>query len=198
MAAKLELTPAQQKQVLFGLLGVIGLAGWFNFLILPQQRKLAEIRPQVQNLKGQIAQVRQGLAQLPTMESQMSQLSIEFKLPEVVPAAEQQLPELLESITQVARQSQVRLVAAKPKSDISKLSPGSSGYLELPIFIIVSGGYHQIGAFLDRLERSESMLRVREMGIVGDQEDLYHHKGFILFQAYLLPPTPKAKESVTP
>ena len=193
--AKLELTPVQQKQILYGIGGLVGLAVWFNFLLLPQQRRMGEIRPQVQNLQQQIAQVRQGIAQMPAMEEEMSRLSTQFQLPAVVPPPEQQLPELLESITQIARQSQVRLVAAKPKSDINKLSPGASGYLEVPLFVMVSGGYHQIGIFLDRLESSESLLRVKEMGIVEDSEDLWHHKGIFLFQAYLLPPSPKTSKA---
>lgn len=191
MPAKVSLTPAQQKQILFGILGLIGFFAWLQLFLFPQRAALAQARAQIQELRGQVEQVRAGLAQQPAMEEETRRLQAEYKLPEVTKPPEQQLPELLELISQVARQAGVRVVAAKPKGDVSKLLPGASGYLELPVLVLVSGGYHQIGQFLDALEQSETLLRVRELSVMDDEEKLYEHTGAVLFQAYLVPARPK-------
>lgn len=191
MAAKVSLTRAQQKQLLFGVLGLIGFIAWLQLFLSPQRAALAQTRLQVQEIRAQVEQVRQGLAQQPALEAEISRLQAEYKLPPVTKPPEQQLPELLELISQVARQTGVRVVAAKPKADVSKLQPATSGYLELPILVVVSGGYHPIGLFLDTLERSDVLLRVRELGVVDDEENLYDHAGVVLFQAYLVPARPK-------
>lgn len=191
MPAKLSLTPAQQKQILFGVMGFIGFIAWLQLFLLPQRGALAQTRLQLQELRAQADQVRQGLAGQAAMEAEISRLREEYKLPEVMKPPEQQLPELLELISHVARQSGVRVVAAKPKADVSKLLPGTSGYLELPILVLVAGGYHPIGTFLDALEQSETLLRVRELSVVDNEENLYEHTGAILFQAYLVPARPK-------
>jgi Tfp pilus assembly protein PilO len=94
----------------------------------------------------------------------------------------------LNTLGQLARREQVVLVVLKPTSDINKITPGPSGYLELQIFVVVSGGYHQIGKFLDTVESSSELLvRVQEFGIADDDESLWTHGGYILFQAYLAP-----------
>ncbi len=193
--AKPQLTPAQQKQILFGLGGLIFLVVWVNFFALPQGRKWSEDHARLQSLRGEAAQLKQRLAQMPQMEAEIQRLSSQAGLPISSLPPEEQLPELLKAITETARKTQVRLVGAKPKADVNKLTPGSSGYLELPVFIGVSGGYHQMGVFLDTLESSPNLLlRVREFGIMGDAEDLFHAKAFFLLQAYLVPNTVKPKE----
>ena len=188
---KSSLTPLQQKQVLFAVLGLIGLYAWLSFFLMPQQRALAEARLQMQDLQAQVDRTRGGLARMPAMEQQIAQLTAQYQLPAATKPPEQQLPELLEMISQVARRTQVRVIAAKPKADVSSLTPSTSGYLELPVLVGLAGGYHQIGAFLDALERSGSLLRVREMALLHGSADLYHHHAVILFQVYLVPARPK-------
>lgn len=188
---KSSLTPAQQKQILFGVLGAIGLTVWLSLFLLPQQRAMEQARLQLQELQGQVDQMHQGLAQMPAMEEQIAQLTAQYQLPVFTKPPEQQLPELLEMISQTARRAQVRVVVAKPKADVNKLLPGPSGYLELQMAVGLVGGYHQIGTFLDALERSGSLLRVRELAVIHGSEDLYHHQAAVLFQAYLVPARPR-------
>ena len=193
--AKTQLTPAQQKQILFGLVGLIFLVVWVYFFALPQGRKWSADHASVQSLRQEVVQLKIRLVRMPQMEAEIQRLSSQAGFPSSPLPPEEQLPELLKAITEVARKAQVRLIGAKPKADVNKLTPGASGYLELPVFIGVSGGYHQIGIFLDVLENSPNLvLRVREFGIMGDEEDLFHPKAFFLLQAYLVPSTVKPKQ----
>lgn len=185
--AKISLTPAQQKRILFGVLGVIGLYAWIGLFLLPRQRALGQNRAQLQDLQRQVEQTRHGFSQMPAMQEEIRRLTAAYKLPEVTKPPEQQLPELLEEISQVARRSQVRIVASKPNADVNKLLPGSSGYLELQILIAAAGGYHQVGAFLDALEQSDRLLRVRELGVLSNPDSIGRHITIVLFQAYLVP-----------
>lgn len=185
--AKTSLTPVQQRQVLFAVLGLIGLTAWLSLFLFPQQRALGPARLQMQELRAQVDQTQRGLAQMPAMELQIAQLTAQYQLPAVTQPPEQQLPELLEEISRTARQAQVRIVASKPSTDVSKLSPGPSGYLEFQILIAASGGYHQIGNFLDALEHSNHLLKIRELGVLSDPEQITRHTAIFLFQAYLVP-----------
>lgn len=186
-----SLTPLQQRQILFTVLGLIGLTAWFGLFLAPQQRSLGQSRLQLQELQTQVGQIQRGLAKMPLIEQQIAQLADQYQLPEATKPPEQQLPEMLEMISQIARRTQVRVIVSKPKADVSKLTPGSSGYLELPVLIGLIGGYHQVGTFLDTLERSGSLLKVQELAFVHGSDDLYHHQVVILFQAYLVPSRPK-------
>ncbi len=184
---KSSLTPVQQKQLLSAVLGLIGLYAWLSFFLLPQQRSLGQARLQVQELQAQVDQMQGGLARMPEMERQIAELAAQYQLPEVTKPPEQQLPELLEEISRIARQAQVRIIASKPNADVSTLSPGSSGYLEFQILIAAVGSYHSVGNFLDAVEHSSHLLRLREIGVLSNPEQITHHTAIFLFQAYLVP-----------
>ena len=85
----------------------------------------------------------------------------------------------------MARCGAVRIL--RPTQDLAQTQRGPSGYLEIPIEVTASAGYHQIGAFLDALESSEIPLRVQQMQMKADSKDLWSHRAVILLQAYLAP-----------
>ncbi len=188
MAAKVSLTPAQQKQVLIGVLALVGLVAWFNFFLAPQRRALADLRLQVEETRAKVEQVRQHQAEKPAWEEEMARLKEEYGFPESPPPPEEQLPELLKTLTAMARQNGVRLLGSKPTSEVNKLLPGPSGYLEVQVLIVVLGGYHQVASFLDTLESSPELLRMRELMFVhANGMALGQHAGVLLLQAYLVP-----------
>ncbi|MBI3318313.1 MAG: type 4a pilus biogenesis protein PilO [Candidatus Omnitrophica bacterium] len=181
------LTPQEQRKILIALGGALAVLAWLILVLIPVQSSLAGIRPQVIDLKDQLGSLRQGLNQLPAMEEELKRLFAEYELPATNLSPEEQLPQLLENIAQLARASQVRLVAVKPKADLSLLAPGPSGYLELPVQMEASGGYHAIGSFLDAMERSKSLVRVLELQMEPSSEDLWHHQAILILQLYLVP-----------
>ena len=178
-----------KKKILFGVLAVVGLAVGFNFLLAPQWGRWIRQGTELRSLRKQVAETRRLLAQLPGVEQNRQRLSGQVAIrPTAVPPQER-FPELLDRITQLARASHLRLTSLKPTTEISALAPGPSGYLEVPIELTASAGYHPIGAFLDALENSEHLLRVRELEIAADGQDLWNHRTRILLQAYLPPAT---------
>ena len=186
---KSKLTPEQQKKILFGVGIGVGLVIWLQFVLLPQQRRLGETRAELQLLRGQLNRLKAGLVQRSTIEGEIDRLKGEFQLPANPKPPEQQLPDLLEEITKAARRAGVQVVGQKPQSELDRVSPGASGYLEIPLFIEIVGGYHSIGQFLNDLENSSNLLQMRELGIVGEPENLYRHRAVVIFQAYLVPGT---------
>ena len=185
--AQPKLAPEQQKKIFSGLCAVIGVVVWFNFFFAPQWRRWSQGRPEVGRLRQEATRIREGIGQIPVMEAELSSLTEQYKLPAVSQPPEEQLPQLLEEIAKMAHAAQVRVVAVKLKKDLGVLTPGPSGYLELPMQLEVAAGYHQLGAFVDALERSERLVRIQEFGISGDSQDLWRHPAVFILQAYLVP-----------
>ncbi len=182
------LTPAQQKQLLALLLGAIALVVWFALFFVPQKQSLSEVRGKLDTLQAKLTQLKDQLERFPGQQTKLETLIAQVELPAVVPSAEEQLPELLEEMAQLARAAQVSLAAVKPKLELDVLAAGESGYLELPLEVKTTGGYHQIGLFLDALESSESLVRVEGMEIHNSSEDVWRHEATFLLRAYLFPP----------
>ena len=188
MAAKGKLTPAQQKQILSSALGAIAFIAWVILFLAPQQRALGEKGAQIQDLRLQVGRLRQDLRQMPALEQELTRLKSQYQPTKNPLPPEEQLPELLATIAGMAQQSQVVLLGAKPTADVNKLAPGPSGYLELKILLILRGGFHPMAHFMDRLESSEELMRLREFSIVeeGDR-NLETHLAILLLEAYLVP-----------
>ena len=179
--------PEKQKKLLYSLGTAVVLALWVVLLIAPQWGRSAKLGQEVKSLSGKIQQARRLLSQAPNVEQNMERLEGQVAIGETRQSPQERLPELMDKIAQVARSSRVRVVSLKPRVEISGLAPGSSGYLEVPIEVTASAGYHQVGAFLDALESSEIPLRVHQMQMGADSRDLWSHRVVILLQAYLTP-----------
>ncbi len=188
---KFSLAPEQQKQIAVGIGGFIGMILGMTFVVIPQAGLRSERSPRVVALKQQLNQAHERLARTAPLERELEDLKRKVELGPPTLPPEEQLPDLLERIAQAARGSQVRLSAVKPKEDLANLAPGPSGYLELPVEVSASAGYHPLGAFLDALEQSEMLIRVQELEIKDDPRDLWNHQATLVLQAYLLPGTKK-------
>ena len=185
--AKTFLVPDQQKKVLYGVLAVVGLVVWLNFLLVPQWKQWGRQGTELKSLQEQVTQARRLLAQLPGVEQNQALLSSQVAIRPTLISPQEQLPELMDRIAQVARASRLRLSSLKPGAEISGLTAGPSGYVEVPIEIETLAGYHQVGAFLDALESSEHLLRVQSLEIATGGRDMWNHRTRITLQAYLAP-----------
>ncbi|GEM_PF-2424325 len=194
--ARLSLgTPRQRKVIVSLLVGIVGLALWWRLFLIPQCRTWRDLYQRAHLLNKEVDRIPKTLAQLPALKSELSRLAAQYNLPAVAQPPEEQLPELLETISQMAKAAQVQLISVKPQGDFSKLIPGPSGYLELPIQVEASAGYHQIGLFLDTLEHSDSFVRLQEMKIQADPKDIWHPQVTLILRAYLLPGGQHSKPS---
>ena len=189
--AKFSLSPDQQKRIVIGIGGLVGIILGVTLVLIPQAGLWNERRPKTAALKRQWLQAQQRLGRMPQAERELTDLKAKVELVQLTLSPEEQLPDLLERIAQAARGSQVRLSAVKPKADLASLTPGPSGYLELPVEVTASAGYHSLGAFLDALEQSEMLIRVQGLKIEHGSRDLWNHEATFTLQAYLLPGSKK-------
>ena len=183
----LSIAKADQKKIAIMVGSVVGFVAWIALFLLPQLNAWSQNRSKTGALKQKLDQTHGALAQLPNIEKELIRLRNQYELPAVTPPPEEQLPELLEMIAQAARTSQVNLLSVKPGGKLNQLSPGPTGYLELPIEVEALAGYHQFGKFLDILENSENLVRVQKLRLQSDPSDLFRHQTTLVMQAYLLP-----------
>ena len=188
----IALSDTQKKKIFIGLAGAIGLLFWFQVFLIPQRKVVATSSPKVRSLQRQLKELREHLVQLPRDEKELARLSSQKGTPSAA-SPEQQLLEILESVALMARSTQVQLTAMKPKMDLSQLVPGQSGFLELPVEANGLGGYHQIGAFLGMVERSDSFVKLRSLEIRPDSRNLWKHQVVFVLDVYLLPGMEQAK-----
>ena len=191
MSPSIELTPEKKRIALMaGALVLIGFFVWLQMLVLPQTNMVARSGSELTALRGKVERMRRDLSHLPEMERKFAEMSAQYSSPADAAPPEEQLPNLLDKITQFARVARVRVVTLKPKEDLAKVQIGSSGYLEIPLELEATAGYHQVGRFLDQLEQSDSLVRLRELKIEPGADAAKQDVKMMLLA--FLAPTPEA------
>ena len=177
----------RQRRILIGLLGIVGAVVWMQFLFLPQFRTAGRLGRELKTLRSQVDRTKRDLRQISELEKNRALLVSQYPMPVLSIPPEEQLPDLMERIAQAARVSHVRVITLRPKQELAQLRAGVSGYLEIPLELSATAGYHQIGHFLDLLEQSDTLVGLKEMEIQPGSQDLWNHQVRMVLLAFLVP-----------
>lgn len=174
-------------------LAVVGLVLWLQFLIIPQIGSTNRLSSESVSLRLKVERARQETRRLPELLKERDELAARVSVPTVSTPPAEQLPGLLDKIAQFARDAHVQVVTLRLKEDLGRVKAGPSGYLEIPLELVATAGYHQIGRFLDPLEQSDSLVRLRELEIRPGKEMLNQEVRMLLL-AFLAPGSEPAGE----
>ena len=168
----------------FGIL--VGLFLWVHFFVGPQQEISAQLHSSLEKVRQDVATTHQKMSHLPALQAEINRLMMQEPMM-VESSPEEQLPEIFKVIAQEAKSAQVRLLGVKAQKEIGQVTPSSNGFLELPIQVDATAGYHQLGQFLDLLEGSNNFFRIQGLKIQSNPNDVWHHQATLLLDVYLFP-----------
>ncbi len=78
----------------------------------------------------------------------------------------QEMALLLGTISKMANETGVAIISSSPKENVQKFPPPFDARYEAGQYdFMVEGGYHQIGAFISRIESNSKLLRVEAFGL---------------------------------
>lgn len=149
------------QRALLAFLAAGSLAGLYFFSQLlpfsyPNQRtRIQSMKDEYEKKATELARARATVSDLPRFEAEYERLHTQWaQAAELVPT-ERQLPTLLRRITLQAQQNGVGLASVKPGGIEAR-----DHYSAMPIQLSVSGGYHEIGAFLADLANMSRIVTV--------------------------------------
>jgi len=168
----------QKIYVLIAIFGVAGLALYYNLLLKPQfsgfmanTREFRVTRERVKNEEIMIANEAGIKRQHENYAKQAEYL--EKRLP-----GQDQISSLLEDFSKVAESSGVKILRIKPletPAASSKQKVTNNAYTEFPILIEARAGYHQLGAFVNKVEGMDRFIKVTDIDIAGIDKDPRRH-----------------------
>ncbi|MCX5700834.1 MAG: type 4a pilus biogenesis protein PilO [Candidatus Omnitrophica bacterium] len=157
-------------------------------------------------LKAQIASLSKSSAEVARRSSELTSLERDLKnmqdlktkkaLPEVTSLSkakrfitESQVSTLLQDISNLANNNDVRILQVKPSRDQkasadTKLNPGP-GLTVFYIALDLTGSFHQLGKFINDLENSQVFLMVQELKIDSQKDNYLKQKASVLLKTYV-------------
>ena len=136
----------------------------YKFLLAEDYKKIGELEEQLASKQQQIRQQQDIVSKLPQLEAELARLRQTLAdLKEILPT-EPETGELLKWIKNLADQSNLDLKDFAPEA----LRPVEF-YKEYPIRMSITGAYHDLGMFLDRVSKYSRIINVTSVNIGANQ-----------------------------
>jgi Tfp pilus assembly protein PilO len=99
---------------------------------------------------------------------------------------EEGIPTLLESLSEMARSSGMKIVSIEPVEERDNKALRGQAYQAIPIRMNARAGYHELGKFFSTLENSERFIKIADMRIKTNAASPKKHDVELLVLTYIL------------
>ncbi len=185
-----KLNLGKNKRETYMILGVgaafIGVL-YFNFMIRPKLDEMGKNGKEIRTLRAELDQIKNSVSREPALKSSYDNMigkvqSYEKRLP-----AKTEIPLLLEQLSKIARETGVKILAITPSNvKKTKVEKEDKPYVEIPISVTAQGGYHELGTFLNRMEKSDRFMKIAELLISTNSQDKKSHNLEMIVSTYVL------------
>jgi|GEM_PF-3625777 Tfp pilus assembly protein PilO len=179
----------EQKQmlVLAVIVTVVMLFVYVNMLLKPQLEGLFNTAGRVGKLKADVKKAESDIARIGQLKKSMASYSEKMdRYGEVLPA-EESMPALLESLADMARSSNMKIVGVAPIEDRSGKPVRGQAYKSMPIAVNARAGFHELGKFFSAIENSGRFMKVADISIKSNKASPKKHDVELVVVTYTLP-----------
>lgn len=172
------------------LIGVIILVGYFYFFLKPRMRALGQLLPKVASLRQDVELARSDIANIDNFKTEISSLRNELGRYEASLPGKKDIAPILDHLSKIASQTGVKIVGIGELKEVKGKVPELKGvqqtYSEVLIGIDLKSGYHQLGSFINKVESSARLMKLRDIEIKADPRNPGEHKVKLILSAFVL------------
>ena len=132
------------------------LAGlFFYFVYLPKSEEIAKTRVEIARLQQKLNQALVRVRALKKFEAEYAEVDAQFQEALKLLPNTKEIPSLLKSITQLGTDSQLEFLLFSPQRERPQ-----DFFMEIPVSIEVSGTYHNVAIFFDKVGQMERIVNI--------------------------------------
>ncbi len=149
--------PQYQKILIFALVLLIIIGGFFYFVYIPKNNRIAALQNEIAKLNNEITSNKTKLRRLDELKAENEVLQRRLlELREQLPS-EADAVALLKQISELGVQTGLDFKSWKPGA----MKQGPSGlYMELPVSVEVDGSYHNLAMFFYRIGKFQRIVNI--------------------------------------
>lgn len=167
MARSMNDLPPKQQWLVAGLLCVVLLVIYYMQFWRSYQETIARTETQIAETRGEVQRMEAIARQLPRVESEMELIERRLEILSNILPEEYETADLLRGVGQLAAQSNLDLTDLEFEDPVP-----FEFYAESPISLELTGTYHDLGRFFDRISKLARIINVDEVLIEAlDVED---------------------------
>lgn len=137
----------------------------FFFYFKPKGQELDTLRADRVKLEAEVKDLKAKKQELDRIESELVTMGQELKKLEVIIPQKKEIADILRRIQQLAFDARLEIIKFAPRGEIKK-----DFYAEWPIPIEITGNYHNLATFFDRLSNFERIFNIENFAIRAIQK----------------------------
>lgn len=155
-----KLTKPQRIGIYAGtLVVIIGLSIWVLFW--PKYQKIGALKVQLENVQAELQKTKKNVEKLNFWRTEMKKKEVQYKTVMRALPEKEEIPSLLAGISEAGKDAGLEFLLFQPKPESKK-----EFYAEIPVDINVSGTYHQVAVFYDKVSKLPRIVNIRNIKMV--------------------------------
>jgi len=138
---------------------------FYFFYYKPQNEELQSIREERIKTEAEVAELRKKKEELDAIEAELETLNVKLRELETIIPQEEEIDVILSRIQQLAFDSRLSIDSFIPKSLVEQ-----EFYAEKPINIEITGNYHNLAIFFNRLSNFSRLFIIENFTIKAARE----------------------------
>ena len=151
--------------IFFGIFAVL-VGPFIYFIYLPKVKKIEDLKKEQQMLDSRLLRAQAKVRQLKHLENEMQKAQAEFKMVKKKLPEQKEIPSLLANVSRSGHEAGLEFLLFQPGTEIRK-----DFYAEIPVSINVSGSYHEVALFFDKVSRLSRIVNIDNINMSGNTTD---------------------------
>lgn len=136
----------------------------YYFSYLPKMEKIDKLTEEYEGLEQKLTRFKAKARQLRAVRKKFKDAETEFKIVMQALPEKKEIPNLLASISSSGQDSGLEFALFEPKPEKNK-----GFYAEIPVAISVSGSYHSVAMFFDKVSRLPRIVNIDNINITAQK-----------------------------
>lgn len=142
------------------------LTGGFYYLIYsPKSTEIAKLSSEYSSIQSKLAQAKVQAKKLPKLEKELKEARVELRKTMQLLPDKREIPRLLEEIAKAGKLAGLEFLLFKPEKEVM-----TSFYAEIPVSIKVSGSYHEVAVFFDKVSKLNRIVNIFNVAITSGKK----------------------------
>jgi len=142
------------------------LAGlFFYFVYLPYSEEIAKTQDEIARLEQRLNQAKVRVRALKRFEEEYASVDAQFQEALKLLPNTKEIPSLLKAITQLGTDSNLEFLLFSPQRERAQ-----DFFMEIPVSIEVSGTYHNVAIFFDKVGQMERIVNILNVSMTPQKE----------------------------
>ncbi|MBN1627416.1 MAG: type 4a pilus biogenesis protein PilO [Deltaproteobacteria bacterium] len=157
---KIETIKMPARIGIFAGIIVLFLAAFIWFVYIPKSNAVETTTSSIDDLDQQLNRAKLQRAKLPEKQKERAELDLQLQEALKLLPNEKEISSLLSKVTELGNESQLDFRVFTPKSEQKK-----ELYIEIPVAITVSGTYHNVAIFFEKVGKMERIMNIKNVSM---------------------------------